>query len=76
MGSLCILRKSHEGKKNQQKFVNFYAMQHPWAKVFLKSKPSTKGQRPIISERQQPLGITLHIKPSMIDKQPMLLFGV
>jgi hypothetical protein len=68
MGILCILSKYHEGKKNQQKSVNFYAMQHPWAKVFLKSKPSAKGQRPIISEMPQPLGITLHIKAPMIDK--------
>jgi hypothetical protein len=57
-----------KGKKNQQKFVNVYAMQHPWAKVFLKSKPLGKGQRPIISKRPQPLGITLHIKPQVIDK--------
>jgi hypothetical protein len=39
MGILCILSKYHEGEKNQQKFVNFYTMQHPWARVFLKSKP-------------------------------------
>jgi len=68
MGILCILSKYHEGKINQQKFVNFYAMQHLWARVFLKSKPLAKGQRPIISERPQPLGITLNIKPPMIDK--------